>query len=156
MKYIIRSLKYFLYLVIVLALTIVVLYLVGWVEGDLASIFKNGYDSFWQIGIIIAIFAIIYPRFGFVEKHAFAPGEYNEIRQDVIALMQERGYSFENEEGETIIFHRRSPISRALKMFEDKITVSHDATGFNVEGLSRDVVRIVSAIENKFSLPPQD
>ena len=45
MKYIVRSLKYFVYLIVILTLIIVVLVLAGFVEGDLSKIFVNGYDS---------------------------------------------------------------------------------------------------------------
>ena len=44
MKYIIRSLKYFCYLVIILALILVALVLTGFVEADLSKMFIHGYD----------------------------------------------------------------------------------------------------------------
>ena len=37
MKYIVRSLKYFVYLIVILTLIIVVLVLAGFVEGDLSG-----------------------------------------------------------------------------------------------------------------------
>ena len=80
MKYIIRSLKYFCYLICILVLIILALVLTGFVEADLSKMFVNGYDSLWQIALIMLVFAIIYPRFGFSSRtaHLFGPAE--EIR----------------------------------------------------------------------------
>ena len=74
MKYIIRSLKYFCYLIIILTLIILALVLTGFVEADLSKMFVNGYDSLWQIALIMLAFALIYPRFGF--STLFATGSY--------------------------------------------------------------------------------
>ena len=62
MKYLIRSLKYYCYLIILLALIILALVLTGFVEADLSKMFVNGYDSLWQIALVMLAFAALYPR----------------------------------------------------------------------------------------------
>ena len=57
MKYIIRALKYFCYLIVLLAVIILALVLTGFVEADLSKMFVNGYDSLWQIALIMLFFA---------------------------------------------------------------------------------------------------
>ena len=147
MKYIVRSLKYFCYLILFLALIILVLVLTGFVEADLSKMFVNGYDSLWQIAVIMLVFAIIYPRFGFSRRTAHLYGAPEELRPDVVRVMERLGYKLEGEQDGAWTFVRRSPVSRALKMWEDRITVSAGAAGLELEGLTRDLPRIVSALE---------
>ena len=147
MKYIIRSLKYFCYLMVLLALIILALVLTGFVEADLSKMFVNGYDSLWQIALIMLVFALIYPRFGFSKRTAHLYGAPEELRPDVLRAMERLGYRLEQEQDGTWTFLRRSAFSRALKMWEDRISISTGGAGLEIEGLTRDLPRIVSALE---------
>ena len=62
MKYLVRAVKYFIYLMIILSLIIVVLIMTKMVESDISKMFVNGYDSLWQIALMMAVFALIYPK----------------------------------------------------------------------------------------------
>ena len=147
MKYIIRSLKYYCYLIIILALIILALVLTGFVEADLSKMFVNGYDSLWQIALIMLAFALIYPRFGFSKRMAHITGSPEELRPDILRVMEVLGYKLESEKEGSFCFRRRSALSRVLKMCEDRITISPSAGGMEVEGLTRDLTRIVSALD---------
>ena len=147
MKYIIRSLKYFCYLIILLAIIILALVLTGFVEADLSKMFVNGYDSLWQIARVMLVFARIYPRFGFSKRMAHLYGAPEALRPDILRAMEGLGYRLESETDGTFTFLRRSGLSRALKMWEDRITLSPTAGGLEVEGLTRDLSRIVSALD---------
>ena len=147
MKYLIRSVKYFFYLLIILTIIIVALVMAGMVEADISKIFVNGYDSLWQICLIMAVFAAIYPRLGFSSRTAHVYGTPEEVKQILLRVMDLHGYRPEKEDGETMTFVKRSVISRALKMFEDRITVEYDVTGLRLEGPTRDLVRLVSGLE---------
>ena len=61
--------------------------------------------------------------------------------------MEALGYKLETEAAGVFSFRRRSGLSRAVKMFEDRITLSPTAGGYEVEGLTRDLTRIVSMLE---------
>ena len=147
MKYIIRSLKYYCYLMILLTLIILALVLTGFVEADLSKMFINGYDSLWQIALIMLVFALLYPRLGYGTRTAHIFGSPKELRGDVVPVMERLGYRLEKEDGTGWTFRRRSPVSRALKMWEDRITLTPSGAGLEVEGLTRDLARVVSALE---------
>ncbi len=147
MKYIIRSLKYYCYLILLLTLIILALVLTGFVEADLSKMFINGYDSLWQIALIMLAFAALYPRFGFSKRTAHVYGAPEEIRADVVRVMETLGYRLEAEKDGAWSFLRRSGLSRALKMWEDRITLTPSGAGLEVEGLTRDLVRVVSGLE---------
>ena len=147
MKYIIRSLKYFCYLILLLAIIILALVLTGFVEADLSKMFVNGYDSLWQIALVMLVFALIYPRFGFSKRMAHLYGSAEELRPDILRAMEGLGYRLEGEQDGGFSFLRRSGLSRALKMWEDRITLTPSAAGLEVEGLTRDLARVVSALD---------
>ena len=147
MKYFIRSVKYFFYLLVILAIIITALVLAGLVEADISRIFVNGYDSLWQICLIMAVFAAIYPRFGFSSRTAHVYGSPEDVRPLLMRVMDLHGYRLEKEDGQTLTFVKRSVISRILKMWEDRITVEPEAAGLRLEGITKDLVRLVSGLE---------
>ncbi len=147
MKYIVRAVKYFIYLIVLLTLIIAAMVLAGFVESDVSKIFVNGYDSLWQIGLLMAVFAVIYPRFGFSTRTAHFYGTPEEADAALRNVMDLHGYKLEKEEDGVKCFIKRSPVSRLLKMYEDRIVVTHTAAGLEMEGLTKDMVRLASGIE---------
>lgn len=147
MKYIIRAAKYFCYLVVFLTILIVILVLTGFVEADLSKMFVNGYDSLWQMGAVLLVLSLIYPRFGFSRRTARVFGSPEELRPVVVPVMERLGYVLEGEKDGGWSFRRRSAVSRVLKMLEDRIVLTPAGAGVEVEGLTRDLPRIISALE---------
>ena len=152
MKYIVRVLKYFVFITVVMALILLVLALAGVVGKDITQMFRNGWNSVWQIALMFLAVSTIYPRFGFCKRGVVIPGSYDEIRPGIVHYMAGRGYEVEKEEGEDLSFRLKSPLQRFLKLlFEDRITFTRDRAGFYVEGRTKDVVRIVSGLEALFN-----
>ena len=148
MKYLVRAIKYFIYLMIMLTLIIVVLIMTKMVESDISRIFVNGYDSLWQIALMMAVFAAIYPKMGFTSRIAHLYGSLEEMKPEILRVMDILDYKLEKEEDGVVTFVKRSPFSRLMKMYEDRITISTTAAGMEVEGLTKDVVRIISGLES--------
>ncbi len=147
MKYIVRALKYFVYLMVILALIIAVMMLAGFVEKDISKVFVHGYDSLWQIALIMAVFAAIYPRFGFSSRTAHFFGTPEEADAALDNVMELHGYRLEKDADGVRSYVKRSPFSRMLKMWEDRITVTRTLAGLEMEGLTKDMVRLISGVE---------
>ena len=148
MRYLVRSIKYFFYLMIVLSLIIAVLVFAGFVEADIETMFTHGYVSLWQIALMMAVFALIYPRFGFSKRCAHVYGEQAEQKARLFEIMQRMGYAVEKDEEGCASFIKKGFLSRLLKMYEDRISCSFGVNGIEIEGLTRDVVRLVSHLES--------
>lgn len=148
MKYLKRSVKYFFYYVFLLVIIILVLLAFKIVEADLSKMFVNGYNSLWQIALVFAAMAAAYPRFGFSTRSAFMPGETADLLPIIRQVMDDHGYKM-TEQGTdgSLKFRKRAPLSRLLKMGEDTLTLTRTATGYDVEGITKDLVRVVSALE---------
>ena len=153
MKYITRVLKYYVYIVIIMSLVLVVLSLLHLTSGDVSTMFRNGYDSLWQIALMFLAVAAVYPKFGFNRRSVIIPGEYSEIRDGVVKFMEERGYELETEQEENMTFRTKSVLRRITRMFEDRVTFTRDLGGFLVEGITKDIVRLISGLEYRFRNP---
>ena len=144
-RYIIRSVKYFLYLIIIMTLLLAILVLLGLAEADPAEIFVGGYSSYWKIGLAFLALAAIYPRCGF-SKNEIISGV--ELKPLILSVMDSRGYKLRSEEGDTMVFIKRSPLDRALRMWEDAISFTKTEAGYDIEGHTKEMVRCRSAILN--------
>ena len=148
MRYVIRALKYFLQVSILVSLVVGALMLTGLVSKDISVAFKDGWKSIGYIAIMFACVSAVYPRFGYGKREILIPGEFSEIKDEVIRRMSIRGYIPEDIDGENITFRLSSTYGRIFRLFEDRITFERSLGGFTAEGLSRDLVRVVNAFRD--------
>ena len=156
MKYIVRAVKYFIYICVLVTIILSVLVLAHFVSSDINVMFKEGWKSVAKIALVFAGIAAIYPLFGYRKLLAGVLGELGGLRDGVVKCMEERGYRLESEDGETMKFRSRSVLNRIFRVWEDRITLTKTLGGFEVEGLSRDVARIVPALEYRFRNPDSE
>ena len=149
LKYIIRVIKYFIYISVLLTIILAILTLFGIVDGNPEVMFRNGYDSIWQIALMFGIVSAIYPMFGYMKKEAMARGSYDDLKPILVEFMKGRGYRLVSEKEETLTFVNNSFTKRLSRVFEDQITISKVFAGFEFEGLRRDVVRLTLGFENR-------
>ena len=154
MKYLVRAVKYFIYFSLMCAAIVMILVLIGAVEGDVNSIFEEGYRSLGKIAIIFALVAAVYPKMGFIRRDLSVNGSWDDIRSKTVGFMNERRYYIESESAEKVTFRFKSATGRISKMLEDRITLTATAEGWQMEGLRKDVLRLSSGLEN--ILTPQN
>ena len=154
MKYLIRSIKYFIYFSLMCTLIVYALVLIGAVEGDINTIFEEGYKSVGKIAIFFALVAAVYPKLGFISRDMSVNGSWGEIRIKTVEFMSERRYTLESESENKATFRLKGNTGRLTKMFEDRITLTKTADGWQMEGLRKDVLRLASRLENL--LTPQN
>ena len=111
--------------------------------------FKNGYDSMKIMLLVFAGVSALYPMLGFAKIKAIIPGEYADIRGLILDYMEDHGYYLEKEEGETLSFRACSIFRKVTRMYEDRIELERDYTGFLVKGKRSDIVRIIHGLEAK-------
>lgn len=156
MKYIIRAIKYFVYVSVIASSMLIILALLGFVSSDINVMFKNGWGSVGQILLMFACVALFYPRFGFTKRLATVLGDTSGLRDAVVDYMGAKGYLLESEDGERMCFRSSSTFNRLARMLEDRITIEKGLGGFYVEGPSKDVARIVTGLEFKFRNAEED
>ena len=148
MTYLIRAVKYFGQLMVILTVIIAILIVAKVVDSDISKIFVNGYDSLWQIALMMAAFAAIYPRFGYSRRQAIIPGSDEEAGPQLEKAMSAFGYEKEQRSDGVLSYRKRSGADRFMRLWEDRITVTRCATGYELEGPNKDVVRLINSIRN--------
>ena len=149
MRYFLRAVKYFIVVCILFSLIIAGLMLVGAVSTDINVLFRAGWKSVGLIALMFLGVSAVYPKFGYAKRMASVPGEDAELRPGVKAFFAERGYKLESETPEAMTFRSGSAWHRIVTFGEDRITVTPEFGGYGVEGLGRDIVRIISGLEYK-------
>ena len=147
MRYLIRSLKTFLYFLAIFIIIVAVVVLSGMEEFDIDSLFRDGYKSLVQIFIVLALIAAVYPKVSYAKLFPRINGNLSGLRVQLISLMQEFGYEVEKESVGMMTFRLKSGAARFSRRYEDRITMEQTETGLSVEGLRKDIVRIMSRME---------
>ena len=156
MTYIRRALKYFIQISLLLAVIIGVLMATGMVSKDIAVAFQHGWKSVWWILAVFAVMALAYPFFGYQKRKIHVNGDPALARDGLVEALKIRGYVLESEADGVLKFHLSAPLNRAFRFWEDTITLTPVLEGWEAEGLSRDLVRVVSSIEHYFRNHGQD
>ena len=149
MTYVRRAVKYFIQITLIFVVIIAVLMLTGLVSKDVAVAFRSGWKSVGYIFALFAVMSAVYPYFGYGKRTVRAEGESSEHKAAIDEAMRERGYVPAGESPEACKYHLSSPVNRAARLWEDTITITPVLGGFEVEGLVRDLARVVSSINHK-------
>ncbi|MBP5505508.1 MAG: hypothetical protein J6X89_05360 [Bacteroidales bacterium] len=148
MRYLIRSLKYLLYFVIIFFICIGIVLLTSHQKfTSLPDMFQEG--SLLPIVIVFVGIAAIYPALGYRKGRLNLDGEWPEYRDSVMKTMEEAGYNLVSEENGNMKFRSGRLAIRLTRMWEDAITfiVNDDTPGVvKVDGPSRDTFRIISNV----------
>ena len=156
MTYLRRALKYFIQICIIFGLIIGGLMLSGLVSKDVSVAFQHGWTSVWWILALFAAMSLVYPFFGYQKRNIHVNGDPALTKDGIVEALKIRGYVLDEEKDGAWIFKLSSPVNRAFRMWEDQITLKPVLGGFEAEGLSRDLVRVVSSIEHQFRSHGQD
>ena len=151
MRYTIRAVKYFLSMAVIVTLILICLTYYATGSFDISKSLDNGWRSVIYIGLILAVFSAVYPAFGYRQRPLDIRGEREEIAGIIRGYMDARGYRPEKERPDGLLtFRHRSPLVRFFRVWEDRITFTPTHSGYSIEGLNRDIVRMISGIEYKY------
>ena len=152
MTYLRRALKYLLQITILFILIIGTLMLTGLVSKDVAVAFTHGWTSIGYIFALFAAMSFAYPFFGYGKRKIHANGDPADYWKAIDQAMEQRGYvkAGETENGGRK-YHQASGFQRAMRLWEDSVTLEPVMGGFLAEGLVRDLSRVVMAIDHKIN-----
>ena len=150
MTYIRRAVKYFIQTCLLFILIIGALMLSGLVSKDISGAFIYGWKSIWWIAAIFAVMALAYPFFGYQKRQIHVKGDPALMKDGIVEALRGRGYVLGSDENGILKFHLTAPLNRAFRFWEDTITLTPVLGGWEAEGLSRDLVRVISSIEHYF------
>ncbi len=149
-KYLVRAVKYFFYFCTLLALILAGLLATGLAKGGPSELFRDGWTSVGQIAVLFAFVAAIYPKMGFSHKELAVAEDDAALRKGIAEVMEMRGYRPEHDGDGRMTFRLRSRLNAVTRMLEDRITVTRTPDGIDLEGPTKDVLRVLSALQMRF------
>lgn len=148
MKYLIRSLKYLLYFVIIFFLCLAIVTVFSHQSlSNIPALFKEG--SMLPICLIFIGVAALYPALGYRKGRLHLDGEWKEYRSAVVETMEGAGYKIVSEDDDKMVWRSTRALIRLTRMWEDTITFvrqESDPSLVLVDGPSRDTFRIVETV----------
>ena len=150
MTYIRRAIKYFIQTCLLLAVILAILMASGMVSTDISIAFQHGWTSVWWILGLFAVMALVYPFFGYQKRMIRVKGDPALAKDGIAEALRGRGYVLGSDTDGVLKFHLTAPLNRAFRFWEDTITLTPVLEGWEAEGLSRDLVRVISSIEQYF------
>lgn len=155
MKYIIRSLKYLLF-ICVLYVALLWLSSISTYGGeiDTMTLLKAQLSSDRGVWLVVAfvVLALLYPKFGYMRR-AIAGADIESDRVRIDNAMQLYGFKFSELRDGALVYRAEGVVRRIILLFEDEIIVRQIEGGIEVEGKRRQAVRIIiqlsAYIDNK-------
>ena len=143
-RYIVRSLKYLLFISVLYIALVWLMSVTSYSEKvDMWLLLESQLRSEQGTLLIVAFIAlaIFYPRFGFMRRKV----EGVDITRDRIRIdnaMRVCGFMFVGMEGETLVYRANGVIKRLSFMYEDRVEVRVVDGGVEIDGIRRAVARI--------------
>ncbi len=137
-----RALKYFLKLVIVIAVVLGVLAALGMLNTQGTSLLETLIYS-WRGGVLagaIVLFSFLYPKISF--DTVDVRGDVATNRDDVVNAFANYGYSLDKEKNGVMTFRANSRLRRLLWQFDDAVTVRQENRYIRIEGTKKVVPRV--------------
>lgn len=150
---IVRSIKYFFVFLILASLIICLIVLITpgarfnqiFLPMSEGGLFQDG--AFWQMLLIFALIAAIYPGLIFVKKEVMIEGDFEDHRDKILKQFEDAGYQKTDEDSETVTFRLKSGFTRFMRAYEDKVTITKGEAPLILSGNRKDILRLASRIE---------
>ena len=147
MRYFLRALKYFLYFSLLTALILFVFAKLGFVESDINSMFRDGYNSLWKIIAVFAVISAVYPLVGYGRRTFPSEGGLPGSSEKLKAFFCAKGYVVETDEPELLTFRAKRTSDRIRRMWEDRISITGELPGICLEGSRKEIARLALELE---------
>lgn len=141
MKYLIRSLKYFVALCVLCVVLMALMILTGssnlTAEETIYLMFHS--DRFVLLGVAMVVLAAAYPRFGFITRRV--EGDVEQHRTQINNALHTAGFRLVKEEDGVLYFRGDGVLKRLSLLFEDEISVRQYGQWIEIEGIRRGVAK---------------
>ena len=149
MKYFIRSVKYFVYIVVIFVILVNIIFFTSQRQpgiDNFTDLFKDG--SLWQMLALFIAFSAVYPVLGYYNKKIYTNNNFAAKKQSIIDYMTNGGrYMLTDDSNGRLTFRIKSPFIRFMRLYEDAIVIDYTSNPVIMSGLRKEVVRYSRNIE---------
>lgn len=144
-RYIIRAVKYLIYMITFLFLFVSVFALISKEQWSYSVLFRE--ETKWQMAGFLFFFSLIYPIFGYIKKKVYINGPFENDREKIIQVFLNTNFVLVSSSETELVFHHKSPFIRLMRMYEDAIIVNFSENPITLDGQRKDVYRLARSIE---------
>ncbi|MFA6677426.1 MAG: hypothetical protein WCS34_07525 [Bacteroidales bacterium] len=153
MKYIIRSLKFFLKILVLLCIIIFVMTIFT-PDVSFSDTFSNNGKLFSEGSLpkmlaFLILCSAIYPALTYVKKEIFIDGSYDDFKDVINEVFELSEYVFVSDNGDSVTYRKKSKFARFNRLYEDQITLTKGESPLFLSGLRKDLMMISNRIEYK-------
>ncbi len=147
MKYLVRSLRYFLLLAVIFVAMLYFKSVGTEPKLSMSEIFALMMQTQRGVMLLIAIVALsaTYPVFGYVRREL--KGSTTENRAQIITAFATQGYSLRSEKDGVLVFGADTILRRATLLFDDKIEVREVDGMLELQGVRRVTAYVAYRLE---------
>ena len=139
MKYLIRSVKYF--------IALCVLYLIIMALMLLTNTSALVHSTRGQVLIVaVVLLSALYPKFGFIRRQEI--GSLRKNREQILNAFVSEGFKPVRESEHEMVFRADSLFKRLTLLFEDEIRVTQTGEWITIEGIRRGVARVYYRLQS--------
>ncbi|HOG41100.1 MAG TPA: hypothetical protein PK979_04375 [Bacteroidales bacterium] len=156
-KYLIRSIKYLIYCLVFFFIIVGLLFLWQYAKNPdmtCSCMFKEG--SMPKLVIFFLLVAGTYPALGFVKRKFHLNGDYPKYAEIIEDAFREAGYKLDKKDDEKVIFRHAKAVTRLTRMYEDAITFDLTQDPIVVDGIRKDVDRILRNVSYRIRREEED
>ncbi len=146
MKYLIRSIKYLVFIVIMFTLTITIFFYLSPNKQEDLTILDMFQHNSNQLVIFFVAFSAIYPLIGYGKKQIFV-SNFVQNKEAIIEIFTNANFVIDKQTDTLLVFKLKNPLMRLLRTFEDRVTIDFSENPVLIEGLRKDVFRFSRGIE---------
>jgi len=146
MLYLIRALKFFLYACVLCLLLFTLVFFTS-DHGDLTFWELTPLENYWKIALFLAVFAGVYPLFRFTTRKVYLNRPFVEDRDMLIEPILHANYKIERIEDQKMTLRSKSPFTRFIQLYDDRITIDFSDNPILLTGLRKDVSRFARSME---------
>lgn len=144
-EYLLKSLSYALYLLVIFVVVYTVMALTNTttIRPEQLGAFFDSRNGYMVIGVLILI-SLGYPKFGFTTKELVGV-TYN--KEKIISVCDMLGFAVVDQDESSVVFRAKSHLKKTRMLYNDKITISHQADAIMISGHRGAVVSISLRID---------
>lgn len=145
-KYILRSLRYILRMVVLLGIVFALMAVLGLLDTGGSTLLRALFlsrNGLLLLGILV-ILAGMYPRLSFAE--VMVRGNIHTDRTKIKEVMAAYGYLPTVEEEDRMVFRAATLSRKILAQWDDAVTVTGQGDRLYIEGMKKDIFRIHSRL----------
>lgn len=150
-KYLIRSAKYLLWLIVLFAVILLLMQLTGTARAgaqeSLEALFGSSRGA--TMLAMLVVLALLYPRFGFTSRTL--PITLPNHAEAIMKTFTLSGFICVSQSPTEWVFQAATPLKKALLLWEDTIVVSATAQGITLTGIRKEVVKIEFRLRSMLS-----